>query len=289
MKQLHFGREPIYFSGVNCYCNCAINIAAFEGAEYQKAFGRLWSETDFEYNSLHGVYVSKRLYKSLEIMGISFEALDCGSAAEAEEGMSRIEIGDFAIIGMDSFDIPWNPFYQMLHCLHYFIGFREKEGRIYCIDPMNNLESIYMREDEITAYAFDLKLLHRSKGKQPNEKSAEDAQELIDSSAHIKKKFIDEIRCCKGENHKNAKKLAMYADALTGNRYLYKSYIQSIQPNAAGLFDKSFFSSRQAVKNGLLKASMTENNGKIIEELCTRITSLLDQETAMACRAIDNE
>ena len=280
--------KPINFSGINCYCSCAINAAAFSGVDCKRAFGSLWSETDFCRNARHEIYLSKRLFADLREMGAEFKSLSCTSPEVIRKNLSETVPGDQLIIGMDAYDILQNPFYKMLHCLHYFIARKENADLFYCCDPMYGSKITAMAADDIAPYAFDMRLLDKTPGKKLPDIGLEDAGKAIESCPVLQ--ILNEVQGSSGKNHKNAKPIAMYMDALAGNRRLYKAYLQSQVPGAEpGLFDDKHFKAMAAIKNGLIKASLTENNEKTIAELCPRISELFAKECAMAKEAVEGQ
>lgn len=110
----------IHFHGLNCYHDCMITLAGNFGLNYEYAFSHLWSESDFRYDPICSVFLTRKLPEMLEKMGMKLKQ-PCVSQKEKDSEWSNTINGKFVIIGMDAFLIPWNPLYQIQHGPHYFI------------------------------------------------------------------------------------------------------------------------------------------------------------------------
>lgn len=279
----------IHFRGLNCYFNCVVSIAAYLGLNYEDSFATLWSETDFTYDRRHHAYSTKRMLANLEAMGVKLKGLGCDSQKEAEEVLSSCQEGEFIIVGMDAFCIPWSPIYQALHDPHYFFAQKEQPDSFFCFDPTYSKEYMRIMPDDIISHAYDIWRIEKVTEKPPHFGVIEEAQEIICNHPQTQEKLLFEINECTHEKQKNAGSLAKYAAALINNRYLYKHYLQSSLPNAdkyQQFFDKDFFLRWEAVKNGLYKASLIKNNESVIDEVCKLFNNLIDEEIAIAKQII---
>lgn len=275
----------IFFQGLNCYSASIINAAVFTGVDYRNVFSNLWSETDFTYDQVNHLYLSRRLPKNLESMGVSMEFLNCCSKADIKENLSVLPIGQWVIAGMDAFFIPWVPFYQTLHNLHYFIARKEDKSSFSCFDPTYDKQNLEIKEEQLISYASDICLIHKSSEKSLHTEMRQEAQQILDTHPETQKNLLSQIMECAHGKQKNGELLARYIDALINNRYLYLHYLQNM-PLSEGkyhqYFHREYFQKWAAVKHGLYKASMSKDNQVLIGEVCGHFNELIKEEVRIA-------
>lgn len=280
----------IHFQGLNCYFGCVISISAFFGLNYEDLFATLWSETDFTYDHHNHVYSTKRISANLEAMGAKLKDLSCTSEKELEEGLSLCPEGEFIIVGMDAFYIPWSPIYSALRDNHYFFAQREKANSFICFDPTYDKKYMNIMRDDIISHAYDIRLVEKAAQKPLQTGVLQEAQEIICNHPQLKEKLLFEINeCAHDEKRRNAGLLAKYIAALINNRYLFKHYLQNSPAGSdkyQQFFDKNLFSQWEAVKNGLYKTSLIKNNESVISEVCKAFSILIDEEIAIAKQII---
>lgn len=279
----------IHFRGLNCYYNSIINVAAFWGVDYHSSFSALWSETDFTYEPIYGIYLTKRMFKNLKILGAGFEVLKSSSQKEKEESLSLFQTGEWLIVGMDSFHIPWTPYYQILHGSHYFIIQKENNNSLLCFDPTYDKKYIKIMLADIIPDIFDICHIYKIENRTLDIEIIQEIQEVINTNPKTREKLFKEINGCTNENQKNAGTLAKYIDAMINNRHIYQYYLQNF--SSASLsnlkwFDNDFFLQWTAVKNGLYKASLVKDNESIIHELGKQVKNLMNTEIIIAEKMI---
>lgn len=275
----------IFFQGLNCYSSSMINAAAFTGIAYRDAFADLWSETDFTYDQIHHLFLSRRLPRNLEFLGAKMEFLDCCSWAERKKNISALPPGQCLVAGMDAFFIPWVPFYQTLHSLHYFIARKESQNVFSCFDPTYDKQNLEITEEHMVTYASDICWIHKSAEKTFHMEIRQEAQRILDTHPGTQEKLLTQIMKCAYEKHKNGELLAKYIDAFINNRYLYLHYLQTMPmpgERCDQYFHKEFFQKWTAVKHGLYKASMSMDNQALIKEVCEHLKELITEEMNIA-------
>ncbi len=275
----------IYFQGLNCYSSSILNAAAFTGVDYRNVFVNLWSETDFTYDQIHHLYLSRRIPVNLEVLGVKLEFLNCCSLKEVEKNLSQLSDGQWLVIGMDAFFIPWTPYYQTLHSFHYFIARKEKKDGFSCFDPTYDRKNLEIAREDMISHAVDICRVYKTSEKRSHISSRQEAQEILYSHPKMQESLLVQIRECAYGKHKNGELLAKYIDALINNRYLYFHYLQNM-PLYRGKYDqyfpKEFFLKWTTVKYGLYKASIRQNNQELIQEVCGHFRELIGEEMDIA-------
>lgn len=276
----------IHFRGLNCYLNCIVNAATFLGVNYQTSLATLWSETDFTYDSIHNVYLTKRMVTNLEMLGVKLEVLNCTSEQETVESLSLFQIGEWIILGMDAFYIPWNQYYHTLHDHHYFLARKETADLLSCFDPTYNQKNMQIMTCDIHSYVFDILRIHKVIEKPFHIGIMEECEEIIADHPKTQKRLLTQIyERTDGKHRDEGLLLAKYIDAMINNRYLYRHYLEYMTcypEKGQSFFDNDFFAQWTAVKNGLFKASLLQNNEECIHKVCTHFNHLMNTEIAIA-------
>lgn len=277
--------DLIHFEGLNCYHSCIINAAEFLDVDYVPSFAALWSETDFSYDVVFNMYLTKKMPIALESLGIKLQKLPCSSKKEAEESFAGIKDGAWFTAGMDAFYMPWNQYYQTLNGYHYFLGQKEADQVICCFDPTYNIRDIQIVAGEVLPYFFDIIAIGQCNPTVIQTGVIPEAQEVINTLPVIQKRLTEEIMGCIGEHRKKADQMAKYADALYTNRCLYRHYLQSIPacPDfLTQLFSDDFLRQWAAIKYGLYKASLIRDNAKVLEQVSVKLCELIETEVKVA-------
>ena len=275
----------IFFQGLNCYSSSMINAAAFTGIANREAFADLWSETDFTYDQIHHLFLSRRLPRNLELLGARMEFLNCCSREEREKNISALPLGQCLVAGMDAFFISWVPFYQTLHSLHYFIARKERKNVFSCYDPTYDKQNLEITEEHMVSYASDIYQIHKSAEKPFHVEIRQEAQRILDTHYGTQEKLLAQIMECTYEKYKNGELLAKYIDAFINNRYLYLHYLQTMPlpgERYNQYFHREFFQKWTAVKHGLYKASMSRDNQALIKNVCEHLKELITEEMNIA-------
>lgn len=274
-----------YFQGLNCYSSSMLNAAALTGVGYRNVFANLWSETDFTYDQIHHLYLSRRVPANLEALGVKLEFLNCCSPEEVEKSLSRLSNEQWMVVGMDAFFIPWTPYYRTLHSSHYFIA-RKKNGNTYsCFDPTYDGKNMELTKDNMISHIVDICWIYKTAGNQFHISIRQEVQEILYSHPKIQENLLVQIKECAYGKHKNGELLAKYIDALINNRYLYVHYLQSMslyRGKYDQYFSKEFFQKWVTVKYGLYKASIRQSNQEIIREVCGHFGELIREEMDIA-------
>ncbi len=275
----------IYFQGLNCYSACMVNAAVFTGADYRKVFANLWSETDFTYDQVHHLYLSRRMPKNLASMEVSMEFINCCSEWEIKEKIYKMPMGQLMIVGMDAFFIPWVPFYQTMHSFHYFIARKDSKTLFSCFDPTYDKHDLEITEEHLISYASDICRIDKSVKKPFAADIRQEAQKILDTHPETQEKLLAQIMECSYGKQKNGELLAKYIDALINNRYLYLHYLQTMPLSGEKndqYFRKEFFHKWAAVKHGLYKASLSKDNQVLIREVYSYCKELITEELSIA-------
>ncbi len=279
----------INFRGLNCYLNCIVTVAASLGVDYLSSFATLWSETDFTYDPISRVYLTKRMISNLEALGAKLEALNCSSENDREKSLSQFPAGECIIVGMDAFHIPWNQYYHRLCGIHHFIARKGQDGSLSCFDPTYSQQDMRITPEEIVSYAFDMKRLRKVAKRPFHIEGTREAREILRTHPETREILLRKIGGCTGAKQKDADMLAKYIDAMIRNRYLYRHYLQNRPSASEGdwqLFSDEFFLRWTAVKNGLYKAFLIRPNESVLLEVCRQFRGLIDEEIAAAGKMI---
>jgi len=281
--------EPIHFQGLNCYHDCVISNANYWGLNYPDSFATLWSETEFEYDPYHEIYLTKRMIANLEALGAKIEKWPCRSQEDTDKNISLFHEGVFIIVGIDAFYIPWNQFYQTFHGPHYFIVQNAKTENLFCIDPTYGKKNEQIARREIIAHTYEICRLSRVVQKPLQIEAIHEAREIVRVHPNTRQALLSHIHGCVNGEQESTVLLAKYIDALIHNRYLYRFFLEN-QPlpcDENHLFlNSDFFLKWKAVKYGLYKAAISRSNESIINDVCDHFNHLIDEEIAMAEKII---
>lgn len=275
----------IHFQGLNCYTSSMLNAAVFIGVDYRYALADLWSETDLTYDQIHHLYLSRRMPANLENLGVSLKLLNCCSKQEMEKNISSLAIGQYHVVEMDAFYIPWVPYYHTLHSFHYFIARKEENCFFSCFDPTYDKTYMEFTEEDMIAHVSDICQIQKAAEKQFCMGIRQEAREILYTHQKTQENLLRQIRECAYGKQKNGELLAKYIDALINNRYLYLHYLQNMplfKERFERYFHKEYFLKWTAVKHGLYKASFRQNNQELIREVCGHFQELIQEEMDIA-------
>lgn len=149
-KKVLFNIIPKKVETLNCYDNNIIaDISRFFQRDYQISF---LGEFDFTYRNIDKIYnlldyndiftgdILYVPYMLSKFVGISLEHIETREKDNLIMFIERISSyidTQFPVgVGMDSYYLPWNPQYNILHRRHYFliIGLDLQENILYCLD-----------------------------------------------------------------------------------------------------------------------------------------------------------
>lgn len=161
-KKILFNTTPKKVKTLNCYDNNIIaDISRFFQRDYQIS---LLGEFDFTYRNIdeinnlldyNDIFTGDILYVPYmlsKFVGISLEHIETKEKDNLIMFIERISSyidTEFPVgVGMDSYYLPWNPQYNILHRIHYFliIGLDLQENIFYCKESQK--DGVY-REYEI--------------------------------------------------------------------------------------------------------------------------------------------
>ncbi len=278
----------IHFHGLNCYHDSMITLAGNFGLNYEYAFSHLWSESDFRYDPICSVFLTRKLPEMLEKMGMKLKQ-PCVSQKEKDSEWSNTINGKFVIIGMDAFLIPWNPLYQIQHGPHYFITKKTLSDQQLCFDPTYGFHNKKYPSKSLVSnsYALIPVKMKTSEKYPPGYKSApfDQAKEVIKNHPKTLNNFRMQADIWVSENEETALLPAKFTDALLTGRYLYRHFLEKkyINSHALSLFqDKEYYRKWIAVKNGFYKAALDQRNNIAYSEAFSILESLLKQEMTLA-------
>jgi len=216
------------------------------------------------------------MLKNLEALGVKVEKWDCFSPKDAYSTISLFRDGEFMIVGMDAFHIPWNQFYQTFHGLHYFIAQNAKTETFLCIDPTYNKKNEQIARWEITSHTYEICRISRGAKKPFQIEALDEAREIVRTHSNTRSVLLSQIDDCVEGEQENIVLLAKYVDAMIGNRCLYRFFLenQSLPYGENHLFlNRDFFLEWKAVKNGLYKAAISRKSKRIIDDVCDILTT----------------
>lgn len=278
----------INFMGLNCYYSCIASVAGELGVDYTLSFAKLWSETDFKYDRDRRVFLSKRMLTELDALGAKLTMLDCASPLDAGESLSSISNGEYFVVGMDAYAIPWNQLYGIHHGPHYFIAQKSQSQTLLCHDPTYNKKNQEISCRDLLTGAFDIsRILRTEQNSPPPPPQAcvlQQACEILSSHPSLLEKLLTQIRECEGTNREQAILSAGYVDALISNRCLYQHYLNASPSGGCGspLFSAEHILGWKAVKNGLYKAALSSLNQDVIRDVTGLLRQLIESEIRSA-------
>lgn len=274
----------IHFQGLNCYHSCIVNVASLLGIDYLQSFSSLWSETEFSYDPVFHMCVTKRMITQLKSLGMNLKKHACKTKKESESAFAEILEGEWFIAGMNSFYMTWNEYYQTLNGYHYFFA-KKEDGMLCCFDPTYDKVNIKLKSEIIVPYIFDIVSVNKCDINPVKASVEQEAKNILEAIPMFCNKIISEIDECTGKNKKLADNLAINVDAMITNRYLYLHYLdKSLKEidNIIKLFNEAFFKKWTAVKNGLYKASLVNDNKDILRQVKTVLVEVLKEELRVA-------
>ena len=189
----------------------------------------------------------------------------------------------------------WTPFVSLgilrialYHSPHYFILESKADDIFYCHDPtygvsdikvslvwlvqncrelitvaMHPTETVYQQVDSI-------KMVRQEAGR------------IIETIHTYTSVYLEKFW---SENDSSPLYCAKYADCIISNRLLYKKYLLECLPSlpeAARLFDDSYFLKWRAVKNGYVKAAVTKNQEATLKAVKSYLNELHACELSIA-------
>jgi len=269
----------ISFEGLNCYTSCVISIAKHFGLTYEMSFYNLWSETSFIYDDRFNLYYTKRMLENLETLGLKLDKVFCDTPELVKKTLDSVENSVFLIIGMDAYYLPWSPIYQLSHDSHYFIIQKDGTDSFPCFDPSYGEDNIQLPCGEIMSHAFEINIAEQVIQMSLDANGVTELQEILQMHSNIREKIFTEI-----EDERDLALTGRYIGAFIDNRCLYRNYLNELPSNGyvQQLFHNDYFMEWKAVKNGLFKASLLRNNAKIVCEVKSRLSRMIDREIDMA-------
>lgn len=270
----------IAHKGMNCHVAGLVNIADKLGVNTPALFHNLWSETCFTDSRSYNLYTSKRFYENLSSSGIALETqTDTKSFGEI---LTMLPQGDFLLLGMDTYYIPWHPVYGYFHGPHFVAGKKISSGVFTCLDPIYGNPFGILTQENILSGAFELDRLTRTTASFQDTSYGAEASAILQSKALPA--LIHRINFCR-QNKQELYSLRKYSSALINNRLMYKKFLEACLPPCKlydSLFDREFFKKWEAVQNGLIKISIVPDFHTAAEEVCSLINSVFEEELRFA-------
>lgn len=279
----------IHFQGLNCYHDCMITLANSFGVSYTLAFSRLWSEGKLCYDPICNVFLSQRLQEALENRGMKLST-PWITKKERETGWAETLTGNYVIVGMDAYLIPWCPIYQLLHGPHYFIVQKGRAELHDCFDPTYGITDEKLAAQDLVANACDLISVKTDNSAiLPIDNMFSpllaQSQEVLATHPDTLHYFLEQAGIWMKETEKTALLPAKYIDGLLTGRYSYKHFLEkqdTAKEKAAMFFSRQYYDQWLAVKHGLYKAALTRQDNIAFNEACRLLTDLFEQEMELA-------
>ncbi|MFR1103185.1 MAG: hypothetical protein ACLSD3_00020 [Acutalibacteraceae bacterium] len=142
--------ELIQFPALNCYHACIVTLAQHFGLPCTRAFSRLWAESSLRYDPICGVFLTRRLPRALESMGMAL-GTPCVTPEARAAAWQSMPPDAFALAGMDAFRIPWTPLFGLQHGPHYFIVRKTGAEQALCFDPTYGLSGQMLPAEALRA------------------------------------------------------------------------------------------------------------------------------------------
>lgn len=266
-----------------------ITLANALGVNYTLAFSRLWSEGKLHYAPVCRVFLSQRLQETLENMGMKLSTSRI-TKKERETGWADTLAGNYVIVGMDAYLIPWCPIYQLLHGPHYFIVKKGRAELQDCFDPTYGIIGKNLAAQDLISNAYDLitvkidtsALLPADNISSP---LLAQSQEVLAAHPETLHYFFEQAGIWMNGTEKNALLPAKYIDGLLNGRYLYKHFLEgqgAVKEKAAMFFSRQYYDQWLAVKHGFYKAALARQDSAAFHEACRLLTDLFEQEMELA-------
>lgn len=278
----------IHIPEANCYLDCVITLAnAFEIA-YTESFSYLWAEEDLCYEPICHTFLSRQMPRMLKMMGMEI-GIPCVSEQERKQGWTDILEGDFAMIGMDGFMIPWNPIYGALHGPHYFIVRKSRKDPQICFEPTYGLETQKMSATDLVSSSYAVIPVYRQKECAVPEYNGDvllsQAKEVTENHPKAITNFLRQAKIWIQSGNDRTFLPARFVEALAQGRHLYGYFLRNkgIEQERAPLFwDEGYFKEWRAVKNGFYKAAVVKQKTAVFDEAYSLFVSLYEREMELA-------
>jgi len=252
----------VKFPELNCFNNSILTAANAFGIDFTNAFCDLLPETEFAYLEYPKGYVSLRLLKNLETLGMK--------TIKFVRPYGEI-LGTHFIIGMDSFHTPWNPYFGVFNGPHYFVANRGN-GAFTCFDPTYGVINAELSEEIVFTHAFELYAVSEV----PKSEIKCDIAEVF---AEINHDFAETL-LLKFRSYTNSKseltKLSNYVGCMHDNRYMFGLYLDKMEISPR--FDDDHFNRWNTLKRAILKAVLVRKNETIMQEVLALLSELLNEE-----------
>ena len=172
--------ELIQFPALNCYHACIVTLAQHFGLPCTRAFSRLWAESSLRYDPICGVFLTRRLPRALESMGMAL-GTPCVTPEARAAAWQSMPPDTFALAGMDAFRIPWTPLFGLQHGPHYFIVRKTGAEQALCFDPTYGLSGQTLPAEALRAgYALIAVRFHGGIPAKPPEPLRTQAAEVLE-------------------------------------------------------------------------------------------------------------
>lgn len=279
----------IHLQGLNCYHDCMITLANAFGINYTLAFSRLWSEGELHYAPISSVFLSRRLEEALENMGMKLSTPQT-TKNEREISWADTWAGNYVIVGMDAYLIPWCPIHQLLHGPHYFIVKKGRAELHDCFDPTYGITGKRLAAQDLVSNAYHLISVEMdTSALLPIDNISSpllaQSQEVLTTHPETLLYFLEHAGIWMKGTEKTVLLPAKYIDGLLTGRYLYKHFLEeqgNAKEKAAMFFSRQYYDQWLTVKNGFYKAALTRQDSAAFNEAFHLLTDLFEQEMELA-------
>ena len=278
----------VHFRGLNCYHDCMITLAHHIGLPYLQSFAHLWSEDDLRYDPICRVFLTRRMPQTLASMGMSLQEPSVTQDARASDWFA-MAVGDFALVGMDAYQVPWTPLYQLQHGPHYFIVQKGSTDPQICFDPTYELQgqtilTSALWEDAYALISVRIQVKPTTFAKEGGSVLHE-AIEVMQCHLKTSDSFLMRAKEWICGDDETALYPAKYIDAWLSGRYLYRHFVKETfgTLEQTPLFQsQQYFAEWQAVKGGVYKAALRRQDTAVFDEACQRFAALMRWEREAA-------
>ena len=270
----------IAYKGMNCHLAALVNIAHDLGINTPALFYNLWSETDFLDNLKYNIYTSKRVYKNLSAFGITTQTQT--DAKYFAQTLQALPEGDFLLLGIDIYFIPWHPVYGHFHGPHFIAGKKTAPGVFTCVDPIYRRSSAILSQENILCGAFEMTSIKKSHPSLQEFDCKAEPLRILQNNNH--QYIMQHLHSCKSDRQ-GLDYLRKYTTAMLNNRLMYSKFLENTLPSSEisnNLFSEDFFKKWAAIQNGLIKISVISDFSPVVDEVYKLMNSVFQEELRFA-------
>jgi len=281
--------EIIEHDGMHCCLSGVATLANAFGTDCVPAYWNLLSETAFAYEPTYGRYYSQRFYDNTALLGVETRTIYPASVtsrlpkeelSRREDILSALPDGEKIIIGMDAYFVPWSPSYRLFNTPHCFIAEKGGGDVFRCTDTTKKTSGHTLTLPYIALHSLSAVGVYQTAPKGLDIDDYAEAEDAKNAAKILRGGLLDRLDGCRS-NKSGCAGLEALVQVIISNRKLYRYYLSRKNPEL--LRDRAYLSDSgltrwEAVRHGLLKASVVWDNNPIINELADSLKIILDSE-----------